>query len=99
VKDGLFAFPGFDFPQTELQLFAFEHITISATLAWSWGDTGKSLPCWNCASRRLLILAFFFSFRHISFEFFFIFFFLFCLKFLPPQESAWPPFLPPRGSA
>lgn len=34
--DGLFAFPGFDLPQIELQLLAFEHIAIcSATLAWS----------------------------------------------------------------
>lgn len=34
--DSLFAFPGFDLPQIELQLLAFEHIAIcSATLAWS----------------------------------------------------------------
>lgn len=34
--DGLFAFPGFDLPQIELQLLAFEHIAIcSAALAWS----------------------------------------------------------------
>lgn len=33
---GLFAFPGLDLPQIELQLLAFQHIAIrSAALAWS----------------------------------------------------------------
>jgi hypothetical protein len=51
----------------------------------------RSSPCWNCSSRRLLILAFFF----LSSYFFWIFFNRFCLKSLPLQESTWPPFCGP----
>ena len=86
---GSFAFPGFDLPQIELQLLAFKHIAVcSATLAWSWGNTGKKLALLELLLQEPADLGILFPFVVFSFEFSLI---VFCLKSLPPQESAWPP--------
>ena len=53
----------------------------------------RSLPCWNCSSRRLLILAFFF----LSSYFFWIFFDRFLFKIPSTSKSAWLPSCGPRA--
>lgn len=59
-EDDLFAFPDFGFPQNSSSLPS--STQPSAGQHWPGLEViqARSLPRWNCASRRLLILAFFF---------------------------------------
>jgi hypothetical protein len=93
VVNDLFASPGLDRHQIELQLLAlylgYNHLL--TTLSCSGCNTGKKFARWDCSTRRLSFWHAF-SFHRISFEFSLI---VFCLKSLSPSGVSVALFLQP----